>query len=70
MTTTHNFTPYLTGKPLVEFQYSYNDTTMFKRVGKTTTSTDITPAQASYLNSLSNDQQMLAAQVFAEAGGR
>lgn len=67
--TTKKFTAYMTGKPLVEFQYSYNDTTMFKRVGKTTTSVDITPAQASYLDSLNNDQQMLAAQVFAEAGG-
>ncbi|MBK4733031.1 hypothetical protein [Noviherbaspirillum pedocola] len=62
---TYKFQPYFTGKPLVRVEYSYNETTMFCRMGDHLTSVSINPEQLSELNSLNANEQMRAAAIFA-----
>lgn len=66
---THKFEPYFTGKPLVKVQYWYNDTHIFKQVGKAVLSAEITAEQLSNLDSLYSNEQMAAAQIFGDAYG-
>jgi hypothetical protein len=64
---TSKFQPYFTGKPLVRIEYSYNETTMFCRIGGDLTSTPINAEQLSELNSLHANEQMRAAAIFASS---
>lgn len=62
---TYKFQPYFTGKPLVRIEYSYNETTMFCRMGDDLASAPINAEQLSELNSLHVNEQMRAATIFA-----
>jgi hypothetical protein len=64
---TYKFEPYFAGAPLVRAEFSYNETTMFRRLGVEIVSAEITEEQLSQLNSLHADEQMLAASIFGDA---
>jgi hypothetical protein len=64
---TYEFEPYFTGSPLVRVEFSYNETTMFRKMGNERLAAPITAAQLSELNSLHADEQIRAAFVFHEA---
>ena len=66
---TYKFEPYFTGAPLVRVEFSYNETTMFRKLGAEVASAEITDEQLSELNSLHANEQMLAAFVFGDAYG-
>ena len=66
---TYKFEPYFTGAPLVRVEFSYNETTMFRKLGEELAFSDITEEQLSDLNSLHADEQMRAASVFGDAYG-
>jgi hypothetical protein len=66
---TYKFEPYFTGAPLVLVEFSYNETTMFRNIGGTLASAEITEEQLSDLNRLHPNEQMRAAFIFGEAHG-
>lgn len=66
---TYKFVPYFTGEPLVRVEYSYNDTHMYQSLGDEVLSAEINEEQLSHLNSLHANDQMTAAQIFADAYG-
>lgn len=66
---TYKFEPYFTGAPLVRVEFSYNETTMFRKLGAEVASAEITDEQLSELNSLHVNEQMRAASVFGDAYG-
>lgn len=62
---TYKFELYFTGEPLVRVEYSYNETTMFCRMGDDLASVPINAEQLFELNSLHANEQMRAAAIFA-----
>ena len=66
---TYKFEPYFTGAPLVRVEFSYNETTMFRKLGAEVASAKITDEQLSELNSLHANEQKRAASVFGDAYG-
>ncbi len=66
---TYKFEPYFTGAPLVYVEFSYNETTMFRKSGTEVATAEITDEQLFELNSLHADEQMRAASVFGDAYG-
>ena len=67
---TYSFETYLTGVPLVEVKFWYSETTMFRSIDGEVRSVDINADQMDSLHSLQANEQMYAASIFYDAGGR